>query len=319
MEAAALLEEVFPAHRDHPGIVHYLIHAYDDPAHAPLGERAAADYAVIAPDAGHAQHMVSHIYLALGRWPEVEKANRQAMKVVDAQRMSRGLKPMACGHNSQWLVYSLDQQGKDGSAIVERCRAEALADIASLKDTSLLGGHRNLISNWAQMATSHAVDTGRWPDSAGLPPGDRPAMARFALAYASLLSARRSPASAQHALNEMRRLRDIIAEAMPREWPDDHETTQWLDRAVAQGEAVALLARGEHEAGFAALTQAAAAEAALSVPFGPPVLAKPSAELLGDELLARGENAAAAGTYRKALAAAPGRRLSLQGLAAATR
>ena len=41
MRAAALLEDAFPSHPDHPGVLHYLIHSYDDPAHAPLGLRAA--------------------------------------------------------------------------------------------------------------------------------------------------------------------------------------------------------------------------------------------------------------------------------------
>jgi tetratricopeptide (TPR) repeat protein len=36
MRAAAVLEEVFPLHPRHPGVVHYLIHCYDDPIHAPL-------------------------------------------------------------------------------------------------------------------------------------------------------------------------------------------------------------------------------------------------------------------------------------------
>jgi len=67
------------------------------------------------------------------------------------------------------------------------------------------------------------------------------------------------------------------------------------------------------------LRQAAAAEAALPVEFGPPALAKPSAELLGDELLALGRKAEAAEAYRQVLAVAPGRRLSLAGLASATR
>src|SRR5947199_805047 len=39
MRAAAVLEEVFPQHPRHPGVVHYLIHSYDDSIHAPLGLR----------------------------------------------------------------------------------------------------------------------------------------------------------------------------------------------------------------------------------------------------------------------------------------
>src|SRR5213593_4562360 len=53
MKAAAVAEEVFSKNPLHPGAVHYLIHCYDDPIHAPLGMRAARVYAKIAPAAGH--------------------------------------------------------------------------------------------------------------------------------------------------------------------------------------------------------------------------------------------------------------------------
>ena len=106
--------------------------------------------------------------------------------------------------------------------------------------------------------------------------------------------------------------------ALPREWPDDHETVAWLDRAVAQGEAVVALASGATARGIELLQAGADAEAALPVPFGPPVLANPSAELLGDELLAMGRKAEAAAAFRRALASAPNRRRSVEGLKAAT-
>jgi hypothetical protein len=49
MESAALSQSVFHANRQHPGAVHYLIHAVDDPIHAPLGLEAARTLYVIAP------------------------------------------------------------------------------------------------------------------------------------------------------------------------------------------------------------------------------------------------------------------------------
>ena len=79
MRAASLLEEVFPAHLRHPGVLHYLIHSYDDPVHAPLGMRAARVYGAVAPDAGHALHMTSHIFIAMGMWDDVIDANRRAI------------------------------------------------------------------------------------------------------------------------------------------------------------------------------------------------------------------------------------------------
>lgn len=316
MRSAALLEEAFPQHPDHPGLLHYMIHSYDDPAHAPLGERAAARYARVAPDAGHAQHMISHIYLALGRWPEVERANLTADQVVDAQRAAQGRGPANCGHYNEWLVYALQQQGKDSASMIDACRADAQAALAGATDTSVIGTARNLFNNWAVMAVRQGVDTGRWPPQVAMPEGNTAIAGRFTLAYGRLLAARRDPAAAAAALADLKRYRALILEAMAREAPDDYQSAAWLDRAVAQGEAVVALARGEASA-LALLKAAAEAEAALPPPFGPPVLAKPSYELLGDEYLALGRKEDAAVAYRQTLAAAPGRRLAMLGLAAA--
>jgi hypothetical protein len=91
MRAASIVEPVFRDHPNHPGAAHYLIHAYDDPVHAPLGLRAARAYAKIAPSAGHAQHMTSHIFVALGMWDDVVAANEAAVRVVNGGRAAHGL------------------------------------------------------------------------------------------------------------------------------------------------------------------------------------------------------------------------------------
>ncbi len=83
MKAAAVAEEVFAKNPMHPGAVHYLIHSYDDPVHAPLGMRAARAYSKIAPAAGHAQHMCSHIFVAMGMWDDVVRSNETAVAVVN--------------------------------------------------------------------------------------------------------------------------------------------------------------------------------------------------------------------------------------------
>jgi len=318
MKAAAMLEEAFEQNPDHPGLLHYMIHSYDDAAHAPLGLRAARRYASVAPDAGHAQHMVSHIYLALGDWEAVERTNIQAMKVVNAQRAAAGRPPSFCGHYNEWLAYALDQQGKDSRALVQACQAEAVAEVAGAADQSVLGQMRSSFNNWATIAVRTGVDTGRWPDATVASAGARYLLGRFELYYGALLAARHDAPAAERALVALKRDRVMIAQAMPRERPDDHESGAWLDRAVAQGEAIVALAKGERERGLALLSACADAEAKLPPSFGPPVLAKPSAELLGDELLAQGHKAAAAAAYARALAAAPGRRLSQEGLKMAT-
>jgi hypothetical protein len=143
--------------------------------------------------------------------------------------------------------------------------------------------------------------------------------ARFTLAYGRVLAARHDAKAARGALADMKASREAIAAALPKELPDEDQLLPWIDRAVAQGEAVVLLASGQRDAGVKALRAAAEAEQALPVVFGPPLMQKLSWEMLGDELLASGDKASAAAAYRKALAMAPGRRLSTLGLAQAER
>src|SRR5262245_21166932 len=136
MRAAAVLEEVFPKHPRHPGVVHYLIHCYDDSVHAPLGLRAARIYSKIAPEADHAQHMTSHIFLALGMWDEEIAANETAMGVVNRYRQKIGKGPSFCGHYNEWLQYGYLQQGRveDARRIMNGCRKQAEEAATALAD-----------------------------------------------------------------------------------------------------------------------------------------------------------------------------------------
>jgi hypothetical protein len=167
------------------------------------------------------------------------------------------------------------------------------------------------------MAVRSGIETGKWPNWPELPSG-KLNFARFVEDYGRLLSSRHDAAAAQSAFAAMKADAATVASNWKIEFPDDDSSVPWVDRAVAQGEAVVALADGRTDAGIELLRNASEAEAALPPPFGPPALQKPSYELLGDELLALGRKAEAAEAYRRALAAAPGRRLSLAGLKAAT-
>ena len=123
MKSAALLEEVYPTHTRHPGVLHYMIHSYDDPIHAPLGLRAARRYGAVEPDAPHALHMTSHIFIALGMWDEVIVANQNAWRMGNALNASRGRPPGVCGHGITWLTYGYLQEGRDA----ERRRSSPVA------------------------------------------------------------------------------------------------------------------------------------------------------------------------------------------------
>ena len=117
IRAAALLEPVFAAHPDHPGALHYLIHAYDDPLHAPLGLRAAQRYAGVASGAPHALHMPSHIFVQLGMWPEAVKANEAAYALsqewVARERAASDKRDL---HSLSWLQYAYLQMHRAADA-----------------------------------------------------------------------------------------------------------------------------------------------------------------------------------------------------------
>ncbi|MEP6905888.1 MAG: hypothetical protein ABI875_07365, partial [Gemmatimonadales bacterium] len=97
VRAAALAEEIFRKNPDHPGAAHYIIHAFDDPVHAPLGLYAARAYSKIAPGAAHAQHMTTHIFLALGLWDDVVSQNEIALGPETDKYTPN--------HYSEWLSY----------------------------------------------------------------------------------------------------------------------------------------------------------------------------------------------------------------------
>jgi tetratricopeptide (TPR) repeat protein len=321
LKAAAILEKLFPAHQHHPGVVHYMIHSYDDPAHAKLGLKAAVLYDKIAPESPHALHMTSHIFLALGMWPETVAANRnaqaRAMQMMQMMAGGRGGRGMGCGHGAIWLVYAELQMGQDPEDDISRCQQTAF-DAANLaKASGVIGDPEGNVNSWADMMIRRGVELGKWPGSVSLPQGHF-TYGRFTLAYGRMLAARHDATAVSAAVAEMKADRAAIAAAMSKELPDEDQLLPWLDRAIAQGEAIALLANGDRSGGLAALRRAAEAEQALPVVFGPPQVQELGWELLGNELLADGRRQEAADAFRHALQMAPGRRIASAGLKAAT-
>ena len=111
--AAGILRE----NPNHPGALHYMIHAYDDPEYAQLAIDAANLYSKIAPDATHALHMPSHIYLALGMWSEVVASNEASYQASVNRLNRKGLGDESRGYHSySWLHYGYLQQQRTGDA-----------------------------------------------------------------------------------------------------------------------------------------------------------------------------------------------------------
>lgn len=315
MRAAALLEEVYPRYPDHPGVLHYLIHSYDDPTHAPLGLRAARRYGAVAPEAAHALHMTSHIFLAMGMWDDSVAANTAAMAAVNRHRVDAGMAPTGCGHAAEWLVYSEYQRGgaEAGDAWVELCRSGAVAELARPAEGGI-EPRRSAVLSYADMAVRRLIETGRWTSAEGLSlPDGRYLATRFTLAYGDLIAAAHDPARIGGAHARLRSAAEALRQARGGSPPSALVRREEI--VLSQAAGLERIAGGEVEGGLADLRAAAEAERTIPAEFGPPLVEKPSHELLGDALLRLGRIEEARQAYQAALALAPGRRLSLQGLA----
>jgi tetratricopeptide (TPR) repeat protein len=322
MRAAAVLEEAWINNREHPGLLHYLIHSYDDPTHAPLGLRAARLYAKIAPDAGHAQHMTSHIFLALGMWKETVDANIAAIAAAGRQRQGRG--PIRCGHYPSWLGYAYLQLGQTDKALVALSSCHAALESQGTMDhnSHSMDPDTSLSGSFANMLLRYQIDGGDWngemtawtlPKSAG-------ASARLDFAFARLMhelsqknniAARQSVAELEATAREAKDIATKAASADP---------TYRVRPDIVLLEARALLAEQENDYPGAEklLRKAVGLEETLPIAFGPPTIDKPTHELFGEFLLRRGRKDEARIELDKALARTPGRRLPLAGLAASS-
>ena len=323
LEAAAIAKAVLARNPRHPGAAHYWIHGMDDPEHAAGALEAARALARIAPGAGHAQHMTSHIFMALGLWDDVIRANTEAMRVVNAQSKD-GSPPSACGHYEEWLQYAYYQAGRHHEAqrqfadcVREGGDTAAWALVRPQRKASSEGLNAYLrgqrLSEVSMRATAvvespadRQYDGGMDLDTSHL---DRLAgWDVFARGYAALQA--KDLAAARRALAELQSITRQPAGPMDSEVPDEDAYLGIL-AAMLEGATVAL--DGHAETGLAQVRAAAARYDALPFAFGPPVTVKPPHELAGDMLLAMARPREALAEYDAALKLAPRRALSLLG------
>ena len=323
MRAAAAMEEAFAAHPDHPGLAHYLIHAYDDPVHAPLGLRAARRYSSIAPSAPHALHMTSHIFLAAGMWNDVVTANEQATRVAAARAQAAGRSAGGCGHANMWLMYGYLQQGRSDAArgFLNACREQARGAgglVTRSAEQDPLDPDNIPAGSYIQMWSRYVIDTEAWTDPLSreeLPLGNLVG-AKLTRAYVRGLTAAHAQdqPAIERSIDELRGLRLALSSGVSRE--------RYVNRAgILESElhALLLLTRGRADEAIAQLRRASADEDAMPAEFGPPFIDKPAGELLGEVLLQINRRDDAARAFRAALTRTPMRGSALRGLERATR
>jgi hypothetical protein len=212
LKAAAILEKQFAKHPSHPGIAHYLIHAYDAPPIAQKGLPSAKRYASIAPDAPHALHMPSHIFTRVGAWQDSITTNRRSASVA-----LRGKEGDDALHALDYVVYAQLQLGRDSEA--RNTVSEAMA---------ITGSTPRFIAPYAQaaMPARLVVERGAWREAAQL----QPAQSKFPFTEAITYQARAigaarmgDAAAAKADVDQITQRRDALRAAKNEYWATEVE------------------------------------------------------------------------------------------------
>ncbi len=298
-QAADLLEPLFRAYPQHPGIPHYLIHACDNAELARRGLPAARDYSKIAPSAPHALHMPSHIFTRLGLW-EDSIASNVAAKDAAHQQGDTGEEL----HAMDYLVYAYLQSGRYSEAdqVIQQLRGMSGLDTTDFK----------IAYASTAMPVRFAVERSQWADAASIvPPTGAPLHVVAIAVWARGLGLSRSGHSGK-AQAEADRLRQI--ESQLRSSDNDYWANQ-VGILVREIAAWSAQAEGKLEEAVASMREAAEEEDAMEkLPVTPgPII--PAREQLGYLFLEQNHPGLAFKEFETALANAPGRRGALQGAA----
>jgi hypothetical protein len=303
-QAADLLEPLYREFPNHPGIPHYLIHAYDNQELASRGLPAARAYANIAPSAPHALHMPSHIFTRLGLWDD-SIASNLAAKNAAYQQGDTGEQL----HAMDYLVYAYLQSNRNQKA------AEVIQQLNALQNLNM-GDFKTGFAATA-MPIRYAVEQHQWSDAEKIanPPNSAPPQVMSIAVWARGVGFART-GHVPEAQEESETLRQI--EERLRTSGDDYWATQ-VD--IMKREVMAWSAHAENRPDEAvAILRSAADEEdgieKLPVTPGPIV---PAREQLGELLLEQGTSASALKEFQMALMNSPGRRGALQGAAQAAR
>lgn len=115
------LESVIKRDPNHPGALHYYIHAVEASPTPERAETAADRLRDLVPGSGHLVHMPSHIYLRIGRYHDGSIANEQAIAADEsyfAQSQVESLyRGMYYPHNIHFLWQTSSIEGRGTLAL----------------------------------------------------------------------------------------------------------------------------------------------------------------------------------------------------------
>ena len=308
LQAGTILEKLFAEEPTHPGLAHYIIHAYDVPALAGRALVAAERYAEIAPDAPHALHMPSHTFTRLGYWQESINSNVAA--AAAARRQGQTAEEL---HASDYEIYAYLQTGQDEAAarIVN-----ALPEMASRFDPKalLIGAGPPSAGYFALAAipARYAMERQDWQQAESLALSETPFPYTDAMTwFARGLGAARlgHSAAADEAATALRQIHERLSNANELYW------AQQVEIQATAVSAWSALAAGKHEEALRQMELAANMEDGTERSVVTPGPLSPARELLGEMLLEMNKPTKALEQFEATLKKEPRRFRALYGAA----
>ncbi|HJU64512.1 MAG TPA: tetratricopeptide repeat protein [Gemmatimonadaceae bacterium] len=314
-EAAALLLAMYEQQPEHPGAMHYLVHANDTPGRERESLKIVRAYGTAAPRNPHALHMPTHIYTRLGDWGAVIDGNQAAAEIALAHPAGdRGQFVWdEFPHAIEYLVYAYLQMGEDG---------EALRQLKRLTGTARLEPTLKTAFHLASTQARYALERRAWGEARALAPRDPStldwdrfkwpeAVTWFARGLGSVYEGRVQDAEA--ARTRLQQLETAAGESGEQLFARNIRVLRLaVDAWLAH-------AKGEKRGGERLMREAAELEVSTPKHAVTPGPTLPAHELLGDLLLEQDQPAQALTAYERSLELYPRRFNSLLGAARAAR
>ncbi len=307
LRAGALMEEFLEEYPEHPGLFHYLIHAYDSSELAHMAEEVAREYDQLAPDTPHALHMPSHIFVRLGSWEDTADWNERSAEAA-LQNPHNGMISMHYPHALDYMMYAYLQLEEHEKA------DETLQRVRDIDDAQ---PHFATAYGIAAPQARYYMEQQLWDEAAGLEPNYPQAIDwdLYPGATALFYYARGIGAARTGDLDQAEQEHQRIEEAVATMRDDGNVYWAYMTEALAKAvEGWILYESGETEEALALLSDAADLEESMDKHPITPGEVYPVRELYGEMLYKEGRIDDAIAAYEKSLERTPNRRNALDAI-----
>jgi tetratricopeptide (TPR) repeat protein len=308
LQAAEMLEPMYTKLPNHPGLAHYIIHAYDVPALAPKALKAANAYASIAPAVPHALHMPSHTFTRVGYWKDSVSSN--AKSAVSAEKATSYAEAM---HARDYMTYAYLQMGMDTQAKAELSHATRLGAMKGGLQGAAGAGPNTFAM--AAIPARYAMERQQWAEAMTLEVSPAPqtpyteAITHFSRAVGAARAGK--PAAAAADIARLAAIRDRELELKDEYWAEQ------VDIQRRGAEAWVMFAEGKKAEAIKAMSDTADAEDKTDKAAVTPGPIAPAREMLGYMQMENNQPKEALASFEAVMKKEPNRFLAIWGAAKA--